>query len=912
VKGARRGWQAFRRRLLVEWLENRHALAAGFSEFVDPDPTIGDGFGTLVFPLSTGNVVITAPFDDAAGQDAGAVYLFNGRSGNLISTLTGGTANDHAGKGFVRALTNGNFVVISSDWDKDPDDADVGAATWGSGVTGVSGVINSANSLIGSSSDDFQGAAVAALTNGNYVVAIPGWDTNNLQDVGAGTWGDGTIGVHGPISAANSLVGSAANDRVGSRGVFPLGNGNYVVDSPHWSSDTGAATFASGTTGITGPVLQSNSLIGDAAGDQVGSSGIVELSNGNYIVDSPHWTEGGLIDVGAVTWGSGTSGVKGGVDSTNSLVGRRAGDLIGGAEFGDGSVTALHNGSYVVSSPNWDLVRPSDHKVFADVGAVTFASGPMGITGTISSANSLIGSTAGDEVGLGGVTVLTNGNYVVDSTEWSNNGVFQAGAVTWGSGTSGVEGLVSSSNSLVGTHGNDTENQRVAPLTNGNYVVESSSWNAGAGAVTFGDGTMGITGEIDASNSLVGTLNSQSDADLVGYGGVAALTNGNYVVCSPFWNNGTVSDAGAATFGNGVTGIHGAISGNNSLVGTETSDQVGFHCAMSLKNGNYVVLSPNWNNGAAMQVGAVTFGDGNAGSIHGAVTPLNSLVGSTAGDQVGSRFAVPLPDGNYVVISPLWDQPGAGGAVDIGAATFASGTSGLAGPISVSNSLIGSTGGDSIASGNAFFFQGTGNYYLATPAWDSGAIADAGAVTFGSGVSGVEGMISAQNSALGTASNTEVFDIEDQVNDDFYALFPDEGRVLVGSTIDGFSHHWHLAAHPLDVNNDTHVAANDVVAVVNYINAGFPSAVGANAPLGQPFGFLDVTGDDFVAANDALAVINAIDAGQGGEGESQESGVRGQESVDRGRATGDRATDQGLLMWLAMDANQQAARRRVV
>ena len=58
--------------------------------------------------------------------------------------------------------------------------------------------------------------------------------------LGAVTFGSGTTGVVGPVSAANSLVGTTANDRVGSFGVTPLEGGNYVVRSPDW--DNGAAT----------------------------------------------------------------------------------------------------------------------------------------------------------------------------------------------------------------------------------------------------------------------------------------------------------------------------------------------------------------------------------------------------------------------------------------------------------------------------------------------------------------------------------------------------------------------------------------------------------------------------------------------------------------------------------------------
>src|SRR5689334_21411918 len=87
------------RHLWIEPLENRLAMAAGFAEFIDPHPADGNQFGTQITPLPTGNVVITSPFDDAGGTDAGAVYLFNGRTGELISTLIGSHPDDHVGSG---------------------------------------------------------------------------------------------------------------------------------------------------------------------------------------------------------------------------------------------------------------------------------------------------------------------------------------------------------------------------------------------------------------------------------------------------------------------------------------------------------------------------------------------------------------------------------------------------------------------------------------------------------------------------------------------------------------------------------------------------------------------------------------------------------------------------------------------
>ncbi len=60
-----------------------------------------------------------------------------------------------------------------------------------------------------------------ALSNGNYVVDSSTWANGTAADAGAVTWGNGTAGVSGPISATNSLVGSTANDSVGSVGVRP-------------------------------------------------------------------------------------------------------------------------------------------------------------------------------------------------------------------------------------------------------------------------------------------------------------------------------------------------------------------------------------------------------------------------------------------------------------------------------------------------------------------------------------------------------------------------------------------------------------------------------------------------------------------------------------------------------------------
>ncbi|RPI81368.1 MAG: hypothetical protein EHM42_10745, partial [Planctomycetaceae bacterium] len=160
------------RRLFLEPLEGRALLAAVFAEFVDPNPNVGNQFGAIVQPLSTGNVVITSPGDDAGGTNTGAVYLFNGATGDLISTLRGSTTGDLSGSS-VRVLPNGNYLVVSPSWDNGAA-ANAGAVTWGSGTAGVAGTVSAANSLVGSTASDGVGSSgVTALSNGNYVLRSP-------------------------------------------------------------------------------------------------------------------------------------------------------------------------------------------------------------------------------------------------------------------------------------------------------------------------------------------------------------------------------------------------------------------------------------------------------------------------------------------------------------------------------------------------------------------------------------------------------------------------------------------------------------------------------------------------------------------------------------------------------------------
>jgi hypothetical protein len=726
--------------------------AANAAQVVVPGPAGSLRFGTAVAVLPSGDFVVADPQAAGAGgiTAAGAVHHFR-PNGALVATLRGTSANDLVGEGGIVVLASGNYLVRSPRWNNGAV-VDAGAVTFVDGDTGLEGVVSPANSLVGSSADDRVGFRPPfALGNGNYLVIAPEWNNGAATDAGAIVFGNGSTGITGAISAANALVGASTSDRIGFSPIVVLNNGNWVARNPDFDAgalvDAGAVTHGSAATGRFGVVSAANSLVGASAGDRVGSAEIGILANGNYVVPVPEWDNGALADAGAVVFGSGSSGVAGLVSTGNALFGSSANDRVG-----NNGITPLPGGGYLVASRNWR------NGAAANAGAVTFGNGSTGIIGAVSASNSLVGAQAEDRIGDTQPLVLANGNWVIGSPFWDNGALLNAGAVTFGFGTTGRTGTVATNNSLVGPNTSDRVGEQLVSLVGadnasvGRYVVVSPNWRGSAGlsvgAVTMLNGTGGTSGTVLAINSLVGSRSG----DFIGSGGVFALPDGRYVVSSPLWDNGTTIDVGAVTLREALLLDDAVVSTANSLVGASAGDEVGDGGVVPLPNSAYLVLSPRFSPGSATQAGAATWVPPVTGLV-ASVSAANSLVGSSALDSVGSDplSVTLLTDGDAVLQSPFWNN---GAISDAGAVTYIDRNSGRTGAISALNSLVGGTSSDFVGFNGVIALPG-GGYLVRSGDWRNGAALGAGAVTFGAST-GSSGLVSPANSIVGSTTGDEV------------------------------------------------------------------------------------------------------------------------------------------------------------
>jgi hypothetical protein len=168
---------------------------------------------------------------------------------------------------------------------------------------------------------------------------------------------------------------------------------------------------------------------------------------------------------------------------------------------------------------------------------------------------------------------------------------------------------------------------------------------------------------------------------------------------------------------------------------------------LALPNGNFVVGSPDWRNGPHVEAGFAMLASGQVG-VSGHVDPDRSLVGGASYDRIGQALRL-LGDGNWLAISIGWGTPG---APERGAITWGHASVPPVGTVSPLNSLVGQTALDRVGWTTPVSLA-DGSYLVQSPYFDADGIVDAGAVTYGAAGIGVRGVVSAQNSILGSTPN---------------------------------------------------------------------------------------------------------------------------------------------------------------
>jgi len=479
-------------------------------ELRDPVSCAGDSFGQSVVVLSNGNVVVSDPNDSSKKIENGAVHLYEPATQKLIASFFGSSEEEELGWYAVTALSNNNFVINSPFRNVDGKKR-AGAVILVDGNTGT----QIGETLSGNSDRSFLGLnGIFALSNNNFVIASSGDNVGGIDNTGSVRLIDGTSN----LQIGNPIIGGAG-EFLGSRGVTVLANNNYVISNA-FSEENGIveAGFVTLVSGVSGNTIGSP-IVGDAPNDNLGGGGITVLPNNYYVILSFNDDDGGNVDVGSIKVVNGGTGVE----ISSAALGSSGDDF---SRFGN--VTSLTNGNFVLALP------AADSGGIQNAGIVSLFDG---LTGN-QIGSSITGDDAQDAIGSVDVIALSNGNYLVESSNLVAGG---------GPSTFSLMLVDGSTGNLIDATNTGFSWLAVA-LPNSNYVVPFSNANVNgkvsSGMVKLFDGNTGV----QIGSSAVG-----DEGDSLGSGGLAALANNKVAILSPDDNDSAQFNVGSIILMDGTT-----------------------------------------------------------------------------------------------------------------------------------------------------------------------------------------------------------------------------------------------------------------------------------------------------------------------------------------------------------------------
>jgi len=414
-------------------------------------------------------------------------------------------------------------------------------------------------------------------------------------------------------------------------------------------------------------------------------------------------------------------------------------------------------------------------------------------------------------------TILTNGNIVVASP---NDDTVATNA--------GVVHLYNPfTKTVVASFYGDTASDQlgfngVTALGNNNFVIASGYDDVNS--VVNAGSVMLING---ATGAQIGsTLAGDTASDQLGGFSVTALGNNNFVIASRLDDVNSVTDAGSVMLINGATGAQIG----STLAGDTASDQLGYSSVTALGNNNFVIASGYDDVNSVVNAGSVMLINGATGAQIG-----STLAGDTLRDHLGYSSVTALGNNNFVIASAYDDVNQLGGfssVVNAGSVMLINGATGA----QIGSTLAGDTLNDYLGYSSVTAL-GNNNFVIASRVDDVNSVTDAGSVMLINGATGAQiGSTLAGDTAgdrLGMSSVTALGnnnfviatahdDVNSVVNAGSVMLINGATGAQIGSTLAGDT-----AYDGLGVSSVTALGNNNFVIASDYDNVNSVTDAGS-------------------------------------------------------------------------------------
>jgi fibronectin-binding autotransporter adhesin len=730
------------------------------------------GTGGLTMATGTGTLVLGASnsFTGGINLNAGTLSVstdsnLGGAGGGL--TLAGGTLNPTASFSTARGivLSSGTINVNSG-----ATFTTQGTISGTGGLTKAGGTgtlaLTGTNTFSGGT---FLNAGTLGITSDAALGAVPGAAATNLTFGGNATLqltsGAGAVSLSSTrnIAIGNTFTGTFDSNGAGNTltvgGVISGTTGNLA------KVGAGMLTVGIGNT-YTGTTTISEGTL--SAGDLTVGAGISSLGNATSAVSiGGASTAGTLLYTGAndtmtrgITLGAGGGTVNVSTGATTLIV---SGKVTGGALGKDGpGILTLSNSTNDYTGATTVLGGTLKAGVattaFGNLSAVTVNSGA---TLDMASLSQTIGSLAGAgnvTIGSSGIFLTTGGNNT--STTFSGNLSGGGGLIKNGSGvltmsgnnnysgSTTVNGGTLRAGSATGFTPNNTYTlaaNTTLDLNNNNVSIDALTSGASTSAVSFGSGTLSLTGVSGSFLTFAGAISGTGGLNVGGIGKFT-LSGTNNTYSGPTLVNTTGASTGFAA--NAVNALSAASA--HTVNGSAT---------LFLNNFNNAIGSLAGNGTVSLGSGTLTTGGDNSS------TTFSGAIGGTGGvTKVGAGAFVLTGSNGYsgsTTINGGTLSIANNGNIGSGSLALGGGTLNTTASMVLSRATTLNAGTNSfnVASGTTLEITGAinGSGGL-TVAVGTGALKLTGTKAFGGGVTMNSGVVQvAADDSLGTAGTALAF-----------------------------------------------------------------------------------------------------------------------------------------------------------